>query len=86
MHSDPGLVQRLFEILPTELEPKKCSVGSVGWQYGVGVYKEFLIIRLGDAKYWMIMLNTYGNPLPTYSWLNKECTTIIAHHLRKSAL
>lgn len=50
MHSDPGLVQRLLEILPAELEPRVMFGGQCWMLNGnmcVGVYKEFLITRIG---------------------------------------
>ena len=50
MHSDPGLVERLFEILPDNLAPKKMFGGQCWMLNGnmcVGVYKEFLITRIG---------------------------------------
>ena len=50
MHSDPGLVARLFDILPDELVPKK-MFGGQSWllngNFCLGVYKEFLIVRIG---------------------------------------
>ncbi len=54
MHSDPGLVERLFEILPDTLEPKKMFGGQCWMLNGnmcVGVYKEFLITRIGVDSY-----------------------------------
>ncbi len=50
MHSDPGLVERLFETLPNGLEHKKMFGGQC-WMLNdnicVGVYKGWLIIRVG---------------------------------------
>lgn len=50
MHSDPGLVERLFETLPDTLSPRKMFGGQCWMLNGnmcVGVYKEFLIVRIG---------------------------------------
>ena len=54
MHSDPVLVERLSEILPDELAPKKMFGGQCWMLNGnmcVGVYKEFLITRIGTEAF-----------------------------------
>ena len=66
MHSDPGLVQRLFEILPAELTPKKMFGGQCWMLNGnmcVGVYKEFLITRIGVEAYESIAQEAHVHPM-----------------------
>lgn len=50
MHSDPALVERLSNVLPDMLEPRIMFGGQCWMLNGnmcVGVYKEFLIVRVG---------------------------------------
>jgi hypothetical protein len=54
MHSDPDLVERLFQILPGTLEPRIMFGGQCWMLNGnmcVGVYKEYLILRVGQEKF-----------------------------------
>ncbi len=66
MHSDPGLVERLFEILPAALQPKKMFGGQCWMLNGnicVGVYKEFLITRIGADAYGKISTDPSVHPM-----------------------
>ena len=82
MHSDPGLVERLFETLPRELEPKKMFGGQCWMLNGnmcVGVYKQWLIIRVGietqeriSSKPHVKPMDITGKPMKGWSMIAME--------------
>jgi len=66
MHSDPGLVERLFDTLPATLAPKKMFGGQCWMLNGnmcVGVYKEFLITRIGVEAFANIAGEPHVHPM-----------------------
>ncbi len=66
MHSDSGLVARLFDLLPNTLEPKKMFGGQCWMLYGnicVGVYHEFLITRIGINSFTEIANEPHVHPM-----------------------
>ena len=66
MHSDPVLVERLSEILPAALEPKKMFGGQCWMLNGnmcIGVYQEFLITRIGMEAFEKIAGTPHVHPM-----------------------
>lgn len=54
MPYDPGLAERLHAVVAGAVMMEKKMFGSIGWMLNgnmcVGVYKDFLIIRVGEEK------------------------------------
>lgn len=84
MHSDPALVERLFRHLPEVLTPKKMFGGQCWMLNGnmcIGVYKEFLITRIGVEAYKKIADNPHIYPMditgkPMKGWAKIEQAAI----------
>ncbi|MDJ0740374.1 MAG: TfoX/Sxy family protein [Gammaproteobacteria bacterium] len=66
MHSDPDLVRRLFALLPDTLQPRKMFGGQCWMLNGnicVGVYKQFLITRIGVDAFERIADRPHVHPM-----------------------